>query len=337
MTDLEERRYRIILMHDQGYGIREIARELDMSRNTVRTWIRRHGEEGILEDRRRYNHGVRLATDRQTLDKQRHYDEHTGTPPTRYFPTHYEVCQETIKNHLHNCTGLHIRQYAKKVALTDEQKRARLNFARDYLDFDWSNTIFTDEKSLKFSQQGRLTLRCYNDTPLKEDPKLPKQSSGRIIANMWAWMATGIVGEMVHIPPHANTLHYVDLLEETMLPTVRTVYPHEDLPNFFYVHDNSRMHTEKVVSNWFQQHLEITLIPWPSNSPDLNPVENLWALIAHMWDNRNERTKQAVELHCNQIWDYMRGSDICSRLLSSMRSRLLDVIESNGAYTRIKV
>ena len=58
--------------------------------------------------------------------------------------------------------------------------------------------------------------------------------------------------ELVPISPRHNAINYVELLEESMLPTLRTVYP-SDVPIFFYVHDNCRVHTARIVSNWFTE------------------------------------------------------------------------------------
>lgn len=75
MASLAEQRARIVVLSEEGYGIREISRVLNISRNTVRTWIRRHAEECILEDRRKDNHGVRRITNQQSTVVQHHYEE----------------------------------------------------------------------------------------------------------------------------------------------------------------------------------------------------------------------------------------------------------------------
>ena len=142
------------------------------------------------------------------------------------------------------------------------------------------------------------------------------------------------VGELCSMPPRATALNYVDVLQNVMLPTVRNVYPENEIPQFYYLQDNCAIHTAGVTRAWFGARPDMRLIPWPSKSPDLNPIENLWGLMVQRWSNRNERTREAVERHCNEIWEEMRGTDICSRLVGSMRDRLQAVIEANGGYTR---
>lgn len=163
---------------------------------------------------------------------------------------------------------------------------------------------------------------------------MPNFSSGRISANIWGWMSADGVGELVDLPPRANAASYITVLEDSMLPSVRTVFPADELTEFNYVHDNARIHTARIVNEWFHRHREVVVIPWPAKSADINPIENLWGLMVQRWINNNERTKAAVVEHCRSVWEGFRGTDICSRLVGSMRQRLQAVIDANGGYTR---
>ncbi|CAG4939602.1 unnamed protein product [Colias eurytheme] len=139
-------RAQIIAQFNEGSSISAISRNLNISRHSVRFWIHREGQEGSLLDHRRSGRRPALSNN----DRERE-------EPTKHFAEMFDVSAQTIWNHLHYM-GLHHRHYVKKIYLTDAHRLARLNFARERLEFDWSNTVFCDEKTFKSSQHGRLHL-----------------------------------------------------------------------------------------------------------------------------------------------------------------------------------
>ncbi len=44
--------------------------------------------------------------------------------------------------------------------------------------------------------------------------------------------------------------------------------------DFIFQHDLAPAHTAKGTKSWFNDH-GVTVLDWPENSPDLNPIENL--------------------------------------------------------------
>lgn len=114
-----------------------------------------------------------------------------------------------------------------------------------------------------------------NNTRWSDSNIVANTESGRISVNIWRWISAQGPGELEFIPPRANSSSYVDVLNNIMLPTVRNVFPREELNNFSFVHDNCPIHRGVIVREWLKEHAEVKVIPWPARSPDLNPIENI--------------------------------------------------------------
>ena len=93
------------------------------------------------------------------------------------------------------------------------------------------------------------------------------------------------------------------------------------------------MHKCNAVTAWFLDHQEFTVIEWPSRSPDLNLIENLWGIMVNEWTDRNERTPAVLERHYMEVWESIcRDPELCQQLVQSIRHRMQDCID-NGSRT----
>ena len=94
---------------------------------------------------------------------------------------------------------------------------------------------------------------------------------------------------------------YKTLLENQLLPQMAD-WSNDGEPLIF-MQDLAPRHTAKSVLAYLKLK-EIEVLPWPGNSPDLNPIENIWELVKREIAKQVITTKQALIEKILQIWHH---------------------------------
>lgn len=134
-------------------------------------------------------------------------------------------------------------------------------------------------------------------------------------------------GELVEIGGRMNSERYLEVLKDVMLPSVRVAYPEGQI---YLVHDNSSVHKSKIVRDWLNYQKNITVFEWLTKSPDLNPIENLWGQMVLNWDSSEIRSNKNLDNEVNETWELLCNSDTCFKVVSSMKTRLQEVKDSES-------
>ncbi|KAJ2937709.1 hypothetical protein O0L34_g17848 [Tuta absoluta] len=325
-------RAKIIVLYEDNLSISAISRRLQLNRRTVTLWVKRYADTGDILPARKGRKAV-MFTDASA----RHRGivaKHANTPflSTRSTAAEFGVTLQTVRTHLH-AAGISCYRPAHKILLSAAHQQARVQFAHNYRNFDWENNvvIFTDEKAFKSDKDGRKILWRRRGERYRPIHILPNRMSGRITLGFWGWMSSMGPGELVEIEGRFNSESYVEILRDVMMPTVRIAYPNQHI---YFVHDNCSVHKARIVQDWLQTQRDVTVINWPSKSPDLNPIENLWGQMVLNWDPSEVRTKENLRDLAMFTWESMRGKPICSNMVASMPSRLEQIESGEGAPLR---
>ena len=112
-------------------------------------------------------------------------------------------------------------------------------------------------------------------------------------------------------------------------------------PGMAFQQDNAPIHTAIRTRQWFEGH-GIWVIEWPPHSPDLNPIEHVWAalkkklysLFPDLHDlQKNETDIEDLKRKIQVAWDAL-DQGLFDRLMDSIPRRLDAVICAKGWYTK---
>ncbi len=140
---------------------------------------------------------------------------------------------------------------------------------------------------------------------------------------IWAAMSSAGVGPLCFLKSTVNAAIYQEILEHFMLPSADKLYGDAD---FIFQQDLAPAHTAKGTKSGFNDH-GVTVLDWPANSPDLNPIENLWSIVKRKM--RDTRPNNADELKdtVKESWASIPPQQ-CHKLITSMPRRTEAVIKA---------
>ena len=117
------------------------------------------------------------------------------------------------------------------------------------------------------------------------------------------------------------------IYEEALLPSACDMFGNQS-HSWLLQEDNDPKHTSLLCRKWKEEN-GVEKIDWPSSSPDLNPIENVWGLLKNRIRRRNPRSVQQLKKSILLEWSAM-DDQLAKNLVISVSRRLLDVIDVEG-------
>ena len=240
------------------------------------------------------------------------------------------ISESCIRKNLVN-EGYRAYKAKKKPFLTVRHRRLRLDFCNRYGNYDssfWEKVIFSDETriSLLASDKPPLVRRPIN---LPLSPQYLRPSFKHAISVMvWGCFSNQGLGELYIVDGNLNNAKYLTILESNLLPFINKIDDHG--PHAFQ-DDNAPPHRHQNVYNWIEKN-NILKIEWPPQSPDLNPIENLWHFLKLKVAKYGPTNKAELINTIQRVWKNEIPDELITNLIHSMKNRIESLKKSKGGH-----
>jgi len=136
----------------------------------------------------------------------------------------------------------------------------------------------------------------------------------------------------VPIGHRLNATAYLSIVSDHVHPFMATMYPSSD---GYLQQDKALCHKALIISNWFLKHEnEFTVLKWPPQSPDLNPIKHIWDVV--------EREFCAMDVHPTNLYQLQDAllsiwtnisKECFQHLVESMSCSIKAVLKARGGQT----
>jgi transposase len=200
--------------------------------------------------------------------------------------------------------------------------KKRLIFSEENTKTDWKRYIFTDEKLWCVEKPQCKKWCILNETHTSPRKKFPKK------VMCWAGISYDYKLDLYIFREKVNQQSYRNMLENHFIPFYREKSAYGSLVLY---QDGATSHTAKETKQ-FLRRKKINFVTGPPNSPDLNPIENMWAILSDKMKTYDFKTESDFITALKTEWKKIPQFQI-RNLINSMEDRIQMVKKNKGRNT----
>lgn len=187
--------------------------------------------------------------------------------------------------------------------------------------------VWSDESRFRlFKNDGRVKVWRMRGERYRSDLMLHTSQGQGGSVHVWGAFWYGGRTQLQILEANVNGERYCE--------TIRNFLNGDNPPprNWIFQQDNAPAHTSRVVTNYFEE-VGVHLLPWPSKSPDLNPIEHVWDFLGREVAARFPMNLMQLRNFLVEEWNRF-PQNVLNHLVEDMPRRINAVIEARGRNTK---
>ena len=322
-----------------GRTHREIANQLGFSHRAVGRALKRYDQTGSFDQEEKGRGRPRLTTKKQDAILEQlclNARKNSAAEINEEWQKKAKIkASVRTANRRFQSVGLPARTPRRKPLKSEQIREKRLQFALDHLNWtvsDWKKVCFSDETWIQLRENGRLQFvrRRPGEALL---PECVVTTTKHPVKVMMFGAVTSSTKSSLEFLKKGKTMDATEYQATLKKVNIKKCLGCGSRKQFQFMEDKAPAHRAKSTQAWHARNGIKVFQGWPGNSPDLNPIENVWSQMKHMQRRERATSIDGIKKIAKKVWRQL-SPDYLEKLYESMPRRMQAVADAQGGHTK---